>query len=47
MIGCMDLATVWKNGNLFLAFLLDSNTTDYVVDLTRASSMMGKRLGTY
>ena len=33
--------------NLFLAFLLDSNTTDHLVDLTRASTMMGKRLGTH
>ena len=39
---------MWKKGiDLFLAYLLDSNTTDYAVDLTRASTMMGKSLGTH
>ena len=44
----MDLTKVWKKRiDLFLAYLLDSNTTDDVVDLTRASTMMGKSLGTH
>ena len=31
---------IFENGDYF-------NTTDHLVDLTRASTMMGKRLGTH
>ena len=44
----MDLEKVWKKlKNLFLLYLLDSHITDYIVDLTLASTMMGKSLGTH